>query len=117
MSLTNVTFIQQIVTLPYWQPESALTWFMTWIQPWIALIGIVDNALVVLIIGMVPGKQLIVATLTCRLYYVVISAAEFLMIVVGTLVRQSIPIASLLVRILILRLTKVQKIKYNYQIL
>ena len=44
MSLTNSTSTQQFVTLPYWQPATALTWFMTWIQPWIALVGIVDRS-------------------------------------------------------------------------
>ena len=95
--MNSTPFLVSLRTVPYWQPESALTWFMTWVQPWIALFGVADNALVVLIIGVLPGKQLASATRMSRIYYVVISAAELLSLFVGYLCRQNIPVASLLV--------------------
>ena len=95
--MNSTPMLVSLHTVPYWQPESALTWYMTWVQPWIALLGVADNALVVLIIGLLPGKQLASATRLSRIYYVVISAAEFLSLSVGYLCRQSIPVASLLV--------------------
>lgn len=97
MSSKNSTLIQHLATLPYWQPENALTWFLTWVQPWITMFGIVDNAIVLLIFGVVPGKRLVSATRSSRTYYVVISAAELVVLVVGNLLRQSIPALSLLV--------------------
>lgn len=100
MSLQNSTALKQLVTVPYWQPASALTWFMTWIQPCIALLGVVDNAVVVLIIGILPGKKLAAVTRTSRIYYVVISTSELGVLVIGYLIRQNIPVLSFLVFLL-----------------
>lgn len=95
VNLTSRSFLT--ISVPYWQPASPLTWFMTWVQPGIALFGVVLNAIVVLIIGLVPGRRLAEVTRASRVYYVVISSAELVSLVVGYLCRQSIPIASLLV--------------------
>lgn len=71
-----------------------------WVQPWIALLGVIDNGLVVLIMGLMAGKQLAATIRTSRIYYVVISAAEIGVMVVGTVFRNSIPTFSLLVSLL-----------------
>ena len=97
MSLVNSTALQQLVTVPYWQPASPLTWYMTWIQPLISLLGVVDNAIVVLVIGVLPGKRLASVTRTSRIYYVVISTANVFLFIVGGVIRQNIPVLSLLV--------------------
>lgn len=64
-------------------------------QPWIALLGVIDNGLVVLIMGLIAGKQLAATIRTSRIY-----CGDFLggdrAVVVGTVFGNSIPTFSLL---------------------
>lgn len=85
------------------------TWFQTYVQPWLAFIGVLDNLLVVLIFGPFltrwctlasgrccksaagkGGREVGGVALVSRIYYVVISAGEVANIISGYILRNTI---------------------------
>lgn len=113
-----------LVLGPHSDPRS---WYSTWVQPWLGLLGLLNNLVTILIFGPVlsgwcprgagkGGRDGGGVSLVSRIYYVYISFAEVVNVLAGFILRNSVTLLPFAVCLLNDTLTSLSLFSHSHSL-